>query len=131
MGKPTAESNEGWGGQSSRAVDGNTNGNWLGGSCTHTTNSPNNYWTVDLLWKYAIDKVVRFRSARRLLAAPPAYCMPWQVVVYPRVDCCVDQLNNVVRRPYAKPGWCVQAGLLCRMSAWTVSCAAQSAPQLW
>jgi len=57
---------------SERAVDGNTNGNYGAGSCTHTENQANAWWTVDLQATYTVDKVV----------------------VYNRVDCCSDRLRN-------------------------------------
>jgi hypothetical protein len=36
LNRPTAQSSTGWNGPSKLAVDGNTNGNYGGGSCTHT-----------------------------------------------------------------------------------------------
>ena len=56
-GRPTTQSSTGFGGNSERAVDGNTNQDWGGGSCTHTA-APNGWWEVDLGAKYPIDRVV-------------------------------------------------------------------------
>ena len=59
QGKKTNQTNTGSGGVSSRAVDGNTSGDWGKGSITHTvelTNDP--AWEVDLGKTVAIEKVV-------------------------------------------------------------------------
>eukprot|EP00058_Branchiostoma_floridae_P024990 XP_002610480.1 hypothetical protein BRAFLDRAFT_85621 [Branchiostoma floridae] len=52
------------GGPASRAVDGNTNTNFIkSGSCTHTVDTPgetNPTWWVDLGQSYAVDRVVIF-----------------------------------------------------------------------
>ncbi|MFK7925604.1 MAG: polysaccharide lyase family 7 protein [Bacteroidia bacterium] len=46
-------------GQSFKAVDGNTNGNWSGGSVTHTSGSQSNgWWEVDLGASYPIGDIV-------------------------------------------------------------------------
>ncbi|XP_060099028.1 fucolectin-like [Heteronotia binoei] len=60
-GRPTMQSSPGASagiGSSSRAVDGNCNGNWNSASCTHTdlVNSP--WWSVDLGREYSISLVV-------------------------------------------------------------------------
>lgn len=70
--KTTTESSNPFGGNPSRAVDGNTDGNWYGNSVTHTGYEPNAWWQVDL-------------STRQALG---------QVVVYNRTDCCTDRLAN-------------------------------------
>ncbi|KAI8503301.1 hypothetical protein Bbelb_191220 [Branchiostoma belcheri] len=61
------------GGSASRAVDGNTNGQFNGGSCTHTwgSGSYNPTWWVDLGQTYQVNRVV----------------------IYNRWDCCRDRLN--------------------------------------
>ena len=41
------QSSEGWGGNPQRALDGNTDGQWGGGSVTHTNGAPS-WWEVDL-----------------------------------------------------------------------------------
>src|SRR5947209_6301275 len=46
QGRPTAQSSTGWGSDSSRAVDGNTDGNWQDGSVTHTGYEANPWWQV-------------------------------------------------------------------------------------
>ncbi|CAH1239028.1 SSC5D [Branchiostoma lanceolatum] len=48
------------GGVASRAVDGNTDTNWVAGSCTHTAEEANPSWRVDLGQSYVIDRVVIF-----------------------------------------------------------------------
>jgi hypothetical protein len=67
------QSSEGWGGVPKRAVDGNTNGQWGGGSCTHTQNENQPWWQIDLGREYEIVKVVIFN----------------------RQDCCMDANNNL------------------------------------
>ncbi len=47
-------------GAPSRAIDGNTNGNWSGGSITHTANENNPWWQVDLGVNYTIDDIIIF-----------------------------------------------------------------------
>jgi len=71
-GKPTSQSSTAEGGVPNRAVDRNTDGTYAAGSCTHTENQVNAWWTVDLQATYTVDKVV----------------------VYNRVDCCSDRLRN-------------------------------------
>ena len=76
-GKPTNESSTaaGTGGVPNRAVDGNTDGNYGAGSCTHTDFQANAWWTVDLQATYAVDKVARFcRTACAPAASPHEYC---------------------------------------------------------
>jgi hypothetical protein len=47
------------GGVASRAIDGNCNSNFDGGSVTHTLgNSPESWWEVDLGRMVAIDKII-------------------------------------------------------------------------
>ncbi|GMH42299.1 hypothetical protein BSKO_10218 [Bryopsis sp. KO-2023] len=79
-GRPTFQSTTAWGGPSSRAVDGNLDTNYGGGSCTHTglgsnhqqERTDNPWWTVDLGGKNQITKV-------------------W---VTNRKDCCSERLRN-------------------------------------
>lgn len=61
--KPTRQSSTGWGGLSRRAVDGNTNGNYVSGSVTHTNNR-NPWWEVDLQKDYDISKIVIYNRTR-------------------------------------------------------------------
>ncbi|XP_065051247.1 uncharacterized protein LOC135680930 isoform X2 [Rhopilema esculentum] len=56
-GKPTMQSSDGFGGVSSRAVDGNANPRWSGRSCTHTQRNRQPWWRVDLQMMYPIAKV--------------------------------------------------------------------------
>jgi len=74
LGKETSQSSEGWGGAPGRAVDGNTNGDWGGGSCTHTQNGETEWWQVDL-------------GASTPVAT---------VNLYHRTNCCQDRLGGAV-----------------------------------
>ena len=49
-GKPTFQASTGYSGVSSRAVDGNKDTHYGGGSCTHTKIEVNPWWAVDLQW---------------------------------------------------------------------------------
>jgi hypothetical protein len=71
-GKRTSQSSTGWSGSSSRAVDGRTDGRYCAGSCTHTHSQRRAWWKVNLGKTYSINKVV----------------------VWNRVDCCRNRLNN-------------------------------------
>ncbi len=58
LGKKTVQSSTGSSGESSRAVDGNTSGDWGSRTITHTDGSgPNPGWEVDLGKTIAIEKV--------------------------------------------------------------------------
>ncbi|WGO98853.1 discoidin domain-containing protein [Saccharophagus degradans] len=57
LGKATSQSSTGYEGVSSRAVDGNTGGNWNQGSITHTNNEYQPWWQVDLGSVRSIDQV--------------------------------------------------------------------------
>lgn len=73
LGRSTSQSSTDYNGASSRAVDGNTNGVWRNGSITHTTNSNQPWWRVDL------DETTSISS----------------VVIFNRIDdCCVERLSN-------------------------------------
>jgi len=72
LNKPTSQSSTYGDGVCSRAVDGDTNGNWKHGSVTHTKTSTNPYWQVDLQDMYAIDTIK----------------------VYNREDCCASRLAD-------------------------------------
>jgi len=71
-GKPTSQSSTAHGGVSSRAVDGNTEGNWHFASVTHTNHEFNPWWSVNLLSSHTISTIK----------------------VYGRTDCCMDRLND-------------------------------------
>jgi len=71
-GKPTSQSSTGYGGSSSRAVDGNGDTSWGGSSCTHTNSESNPWWRVDLGEEMEVDAVS----------------------VTNRGDCCGDRLSN-------------------------------------
>jgi hypothetical protein len=47
-----------FGGEATRAIDGNTNGNFDKKSVTHTAQSENPWWEVDLGGEYALDAVI-------------------------------------------------------------------------
>lgn len=70
--KRTKQYSTSHGGVSSRAVDGNTNGNWGVGSVTHTTGANGAWWEVDLGQSYSIS----------------------QIKIHNRTDCCSNRLNN-------------------------------------
>ncbi len=74
LGKPASQSSmyTGGGGEAARAVDGNTHGNWNGGSVTHTDNQLQPWWQVDLQGSHALSTVGLFN----------------------RTDCCSDRLQN-------------------------------------
>ena len=60
-----------YGGVPERAIDGNTNGEWSGGSVTHTAFEDQPWWQVDLGAPYAIDEIqiydrIDVRCANRL-----------------------------------------------------------------
>eukprot|EP00296_Roombia_truncata_P007776 JP446229.1.p1 GENE.JP446229.1~~JP446229.1.p1 ORF type:complete len:291 (+),score=24.40 JP446229.1:459-1331(+) len=65
-----------YGGVAARAVDGNTSGSYGSGSVTHTTREPLNWWKVDLLDIYTVNKVR----------------------IYNRVDCCGSRLDGAELR---------------------------------
>jgi hypothetical protein len=71
-GKTTTQSSTLNGGDASRAVDGNTNGNWNANSVTHTGFDAQAWWQVDLGTVTDIGKVV----------------------LYNRTDCCGSRLKN-------------------------------------
>src|SRR5262245_37611142 len=63
----------GAGPEASRAIDGNTNGDWGGGSLTHTDNGdPAPWWQVDLGLVLTLDRIV----------------------LWNRTDCCAFRLSN-------------------------------------
>jgi len=70
--KPTEQSSTGYGGLSKRAVDGNTETNYKGGSCTHTHFDQEPWWRVDLQKPQAIGAVQ----------------------IWNRGDCCGTRLSN-------------------------------------
>jgi hypothetical protein len=72
-GRRVQQSSTTHGGRAQRAVDGNTNGRYASGSCTHTRKARGSWWQVDL---------GRVRPIRK-------------VVIWNRQDCCASRLNNV------------------------------------
>ena len=71
LGRPATQSSTSHGGIASRAVDGNTDGNWGHNSVTHTSGA--GWWGVVLSSKRTIIK---------------------EIIIYNRSDCCGDRLNN-------------------------------------
>lgn len=72
--KPAAQTSEAYGGIATKAVDGNTSGNFgTDKTCTHTKKETNPWWYVDLGKAAEVAKVV----------------------VYNRSDCCQDRLNDL------------------------------------
>jgi hypothetical protein len=72
LGKPAAQSSTGWGGDASRAVDGNTDGNYGVNSTTHTNADNGAWWQVNLQQSTHVN----------------------QVIVHNRTDCCSERLSN-------------------------------------
>ncbi len=72
LGQAAAQSSVLDGAVPSRAVDGNTNGNWSGGSVTHTNLNQDPWWQVDL---GVVDSIA-------------------SVDVWNRTDCCGDRLKG-------------------------------------
>ncbi|XP_078662291.1 sushi, von Willebrand factor type A, EGF and pentraxin domain-containing protein 1-like [Branchiostoma floridae x Branchiostoma belcheri] len=74
MSKPAYQTSTGHDGPAELAVDGNTNGDYFAGFCTHTVDVPGETepsWWVDLGQSYMVDRVVIFN----------------------RQDCCPERLN--------------------------------------
>ncbi len=57
LGRPATQSSTGYDSPASRAVDGNTDGNWYNGSVTHTNFDNQAWWQVDLGSVQQIDNV--------------------------------------------------------------------------
>ena len=74
QGRPTKQDSVGWGGVPSRAVDGNTNGQWNQGTSSHTQHPKNSWWQVDLQGTYPIHLIV----------------------INNRRDCCHDRINGAI-----------------------------------
>ncbi|MCA9682316.1 MAG: discoidin domain-containing protein [Myxococcales bacterium] len=71
LGGTASQSSTAYGGSASRAIDGNTDGNWFAGSVNHTAGGPS-WWQVDL---GSVEPV-------------------GEVVVYNRSDCCTQLLHD-------------------------------------
>ena len=67
-----SQSSTGFGGVASRAIDGNTNGAYGGGSVTHTNGGAFNFWQVQLAKESNID----------------------QIVIHNRTDCCQSRTGQ-------------------------------------
>ena len=91
-----SQSSTGHGGKAARAVDGNTNGKYGSGSCTHTNKQNRPWWKVNLGSKMRIRKVV----------------------VWNRADCCTKRLNNF--NVYVDSRKCGSVGTAHRKN--TISC---------
>jgi YD repeat-containing protein len=72
LNKPTTQSGTLYGGDASRAVDGNTDGNWAAGSVTHSAFTTRPLWQVDLQSVQYIGRVD----------------------IWNRTDCCPERLSN-------------------------------------
>ncbi|MEQ4209825.1 alginate lyase family protein [Actinopolymorpha sp. B9G3] len=70
--KPATQSSIGFGGVPERAVDADTNGNWSGGSVTHTTFEDQPWWQVDLGAVHEIG----------------------EIAIWNRTDCCSERLSD-------------------------------------
>jgi len=83
LGRPTFQSSTAFGGSSSRAVDGNTSGVYRNDSTTHTANSNQPWWRVDL------DETTSLES----------------IIIFNRTDnCCVDRLSNFTVEALSETG---------------------------
>jgi hypothetical protein len=69
-----SQSSTALGADASRAVDGNTNGDWNTGSVTHTNQEIDPFWEVDLGAAHYID----------------------EIRIWNRTDCCAERLNNYI-----------------------------------
>ena len=74
QGRPTKQDSVGWGGQPSRAVDGNTNGHWGRRTSSHTRHNKNSWWQVDLQGTYPI----------------------YLIVIHNRWDCCHNRIDGAI-----------------------------------
>jgi chitodextrinase/regulation of enolase protein 1 (concanavalin A-like superfamily) len=72
QGRTATQSSTDWNGTAGRAVDGNTDGRWSGGSVTHSALGLQPWWQVDLGQSSAVESVQIFN----------------------RTDCCSDRLAN-------------------------------------
>ncbi|MEM9773706.1 MAG: PKD domain-containing protein [Chloroflexota bacterium] len=73
LNKSANQSSTGWSGAASRAVDGNTSGQYGNNSVTHTGSNTNAWWQVDLGSVSQID----------------------EITLWNRTDCCSSRLSNV------------------------------------
>ncbi|MEP7326839.1 MAG: discoidin domain-containing protein [Gemmatimonadota bacterium] len=73
QGNPT-QSSTALGADAHRAIDGNTNGDWNGGSVTHTNQEVEPFWQIDLGESHYID----------------------EIRIYNRTDCCTDRLHDLM-----------------------------------
>jgi len=81
--KPTEQSSTGYGGFAKRAVDGDINTDFKGGSCTHTHYDQEPWWRVDLEKSQAVGAVQ----------------------IWNRGDCCGARLSNFEVRVGDGPKW--------------------------
>lgn len=72
LGKTAEQSSTAYSGSASRAIDGNTNGNWGNGSVTHTSNTYQPWWQVRLGADYEIG----------------------EIKIWNRTNCCTSRLSN-------------------------------------
>jgi len=88
--KPASQSSVYPGAIASRAVDGNPNNMWSGGSCASTDGQESPWWQVDLQGNFAIS----------------------QVKIWNRKDCCPDRLLPLKVEVSANGGTWTQCGTL-------------------
>jgi hypothetical protein len=74
LGKPALQSSTSFGGDASRALDGNRDGAYASNSTTHTSAEHQSYWQIDLGAAYYID----------------------EVRIFNRTDCCSERLRDFV-----------------------------------
>ena len=68
LGKRTWQINTAHAGSPSRAVDGNTDGDWYKYSCTLTKKGPNRWWMVDLEKEETLTRVRLYNRVESYLA---------------------------------------------------------------
>ena len=74
QGQPATQSSLAWGGDPSRAVDGNEDGNFFDNSVTHTDLDPQPWWQVDLGGTHSVTAVT----------------------IWNRTDCCTNRLDGSI-----------------------------------
>ncbi|XP_063693608.1 uncharacterized protein LOC134825361 [Bolinopsis microptera] len=96
-GKAT-QSSTGWNGVAGMAIDGDTNGDLLGGSCSHTGNVDDGWWNLEF------PDPVDIRS----------------VVIYDRTDCCRDRIDGV--KVYADEMLCGEVNYVWGQGVYVINC---------
>ena len=85
-GKPASQSSTYASADASRAVDGNTDGNWFNGSVSHTNNDAGAWWQVDLGNGQAVEYPIESVSIWNRTDAAPERLANYVVKVYDKND---------------------------------------------